>query len=102
MRGPFGAFIDDFILVITELPAQRRIFIVGDFNIDQTLPENVAKVDPLIQSFSLSQPSWYSTHIHRGLFRLTFDTSNPNAVFSLPSPYNDNLVFFPDLIIIFI
>ena len=82
MRGPCGAFIDDFILVITELPAQRRIFIVGDFNIDQTLPENVAKVDPLIH--------------------LTFDTSNPNAVFSLPSPYNDNLVFFPDLIIIFI
>ena len=61
--GPLGTFIDDFILFINELPTQRSILIVGDFNLDQMLPENVAKVDPLIQNFNLSQHSQYSTHI---------------------------------------
>ena len=42
--------------------------IVGDFNRDQRLCENVAKVDPLIQNFT--QRSQYSTHIHGGLLDL--------------------------------
>ena len=41
------SFIDDFILLINELPTQHRMLIVGDFNLDQMLPEHVAKVDPL-------------------------------------------------------
>ena len=57
MPGPLGSFIDDFILLINELPTQHRILIVGDFNLDQMLSEHVAKFDPLIQSFSLSQRS---------------------------------------------
>ena len=54
MPGPLGSFIDCFILLINELPTQQRILIVGDFNLDQMLPEYVAKVDPLIQYFNLS------------------------------------------------
>ena len=49
-----GTFIDDFVLLINELPTQQRILIVGDFNCDQMLPKNVAKVDSLIHNFSLS------------------------------------------------
>ena len=48
ISGPLGTFIDDFILLINEQPIQRRILIVGDFNLDQMFPENVTKVDPLI------------------------------------------------------
>ena len=32
MTGPLGIFIDDFMLLINELPPQLRILIVGDFN----------------------------------------------------------------------
>ena len=39
-----------FILLINELPTQHRMLIVGNFNLDQMLPEHVAKVDPLIQN----------------------------------------------------
>ena len=53
-----GTFIDDdFILLINELLTQQRILSVGDFNLDQILPENVAEVHPLIQNFNLSQSS---------------------------------------------
>ena len=55
--GPIGSFIDDFISMINELPTQHRMFIVSDFNLDQILPEHVAKVNPLIQNFNLCQRS---------------------------------------------
>ena len=44
MTGPLGSFIDDFILLINELPKQHRMLIFGDFNL-----LIVVKVDPLIQ-----------------------------------------------------
>ena len=49
-----GSFIDDFILLINELPTQRRMLIVGNFNLDQMLLEHLTKFYPLIQSFNLS------------------------------------------------
>ena len=90
----FGTFIDDFILLINELPTQHKVLIVGDFNLDQMLPENIAKVDSLIQHFNLSQRSQYSTHIHGELLDLVLDTSNSNAVSSLPSPHSDHFIPF--------
>ena len=80
------SFINDFILLMIELPSQRRILIVGHFNLDQMLPENVAKIAPLIQNFNLSQRSQCSTYIHRGILDLVFDSSNSNIVSVLPSP----------------
>ena len=81
MPGPLGSFIGDFISRINELPTQHRMLVVGDFNLDQMLLGHVAKVNPLIQNFNLSQLSQYSTHIHGGILGLVFDTSNSNAVF---------------------
>ena len=72
--GPLGTRIDNIILLTKELPTQNRISIVGDFNLDHMLPENVAKVDPWIQNFNLSQRSQYSTNIHGRLLDLVFDT----------------------------
>ena len=48
--GSLGSFIDDFISMINELPAQHSMLVVVDFNPDfnQMLPDHVAKVDPLI------------------------------------------------------
>ena len=48
MTGPLGSFIDDFILLINELPKQHRMLILGDFNL-----LIVVKVDPLIQLVSV-------------------------------------------------
>ena len=46
MPGPLNSFIDEFVLLINELALQHRMLIVGDFNLDQMLPEHVLKVDP--------------------------------------------------------
>ena len=51
MPDSLDSFIDDFILLIYELPRQHRMFIVGDFNLDQMLPEHVGEVDPLNSKF---------------------------------------------------
>ena len=89
MLGPVGSFIDDFISLINELLIQHKMSIVGDFNLDQMLPEHVAKVNPLIQNFNLSQRSHYSTDIHGEILDLVFDTSDSNTVSSLPPPFSD-------------
>ena len=53
MPGLLDTLIDDFIVLINELSTQHRILIVGDFNLNQMLPENITKTDPLIQIFNL-------------------------------------------------
>ena len=90
MPGLLSIFMDDFLLLINELPPQHRVLIVGDLNLYQMLPENVSKVNHLIQNFNLPQRSQYSAHIHGGLLDVLFDTPN----FSLPSPYSDHFVLF--------
>ena len=94
LPGPVYSFIDKFILLMNELPIQHRILIVGHFNLEKMLPENVANIAPLIQSFDLSQCSQYSTHIHGGILNLVFDSSNSNNTSVLPSPYSDHIVLF--------
>ena len=61
------------------------------------LPKSVTKVDALIQSFNLSQRSRYSTHMHREILNLVFETSNSDTVSSLPSPIGDNFEFFLEI-----
>ena len=94
MPGPLGTFIDDLISMINELLTQRRTLIVVYFDLNQMLHANVAKIEPLIQNFNLSQHSKYSTHIHGGILDLVFDVLSSNAESSLPSPYNDHFVLF--------
>ena len=53
-RAPVGSFIDNFILLTNELPIKPRILIVSDFNLDQMLPDNVAKIAALSQNFNLA------------------------------------------------
>ena len=79
-------------LFINELQTQLRMLIVCNFNLDQMLPEHVAKVDLLIQNVNSSQRLQYSTH--GGILDLVFDTLNSDTVYSLPSPCSDDLVLF--------
>lgn len=69
-RAPVGSFIDNFILLTNELPIKPRILIVSDFNPDQMLPDNVAKIAALSQNFNLLQFSQYSTPIHWGFWNI--------------------------------
>ena len=65
MPCALAIFIDDFMISINDLQTEHMILIAGDFNLGQMLPENVAKFDPLIKYFNLSQLSQYSTHTCR-------------------------------------
>ena len=94
MPGSLCNFIDDFILLIKEQPAQQRTLIVFYFNLYQMMPENIAKVRPFIQNFNLSQSLEYSTHMHKGLLDLGFDASNSNAVFFSTTSLQGALCFF--------
>ena len=92
-RTPVGNFINDLIGELTQLPTEYRMLIVGDFNLDQMLHENVEKMNPLIAQFNLHQRSQYSTHIHVGILDLVFDNSNCCELVSwIPSPYSDHYV----------
>ena len=57
MPGPLGSSINNFILLINELPTRQRMLIVCDFILDQMFSERIAKVDSLIQNINLSQRS---------------------------------------------
>ena len=93
--GPIGNFINDLMDDLSYLPTKYRTFIVGDFNLDQMLEENVQLFQPLINQFNFIQRSRYSTHIHGGILDLVFDNSNCNdAVSWIPSPYSDHFILF--------
>ena len=92
--GPVGAFIDDLIALLENilehiLPIDR-ILLVGDFNLDMMLDENIHKTNPLLQRFNLHQRSQYSTHIQGGILDLVFDTNISDSVSWIPSPYSDH------------
>ena len=92
MPGPLGTFVDESIPTINELPTLHRALVVGDFNLDQMFPVNVVNIETLIQNFNLSQGTHWLISIHGGILDLVFDTSNSNAVSSLPSPYSGHFV----------
>jgi exonuclease III len=74
-----------------------RTIVLGDFNADQMLPENVAAYADLCQRLKFTQRSLYSTHIHGGILDLVFDTGKCDPVHWMPSPYSDHFVLIIDL-----
>ena len=77
---------------MNELPIQHKILVVGDFNLDQMLPDNVANIVTLIQNFKLSQQSQYSTHMHGGILDLAFYSSSSSIASVLHS--HNSIHFF--------
>ena len=74
-----------------------RTIIVGDFNADQMLLENVTAYADSSQRFNLTQRSTYTTHVHGGILDLVFDTSKSNLAQWMPTPYSDHFVLIIDL-----
>ena len=75
----------------------HRMIVLGDFNTDQMLEENVNAYYRLCEEFNLFQRSQYSTHIYGGILDLVFDTSKFDPVQWMPSPYSDHFVLIVDL-----
>ena len=82
--------------LIEEVRTYRTI-IVGDFNADQMLAENVSAYADLSHRFNLTQRSLYSTHIHGGILDLVLDTGKHDPVQWIPTPYSDHFVLIIDL-----
>jgi exonuclease III len=74
-----------------------RTIVLGDFNADHMLSENVTAYAELCQRFNFSQRSNYSTHIYGGILDLVFDTRKSSPVQWMPSPYSDHFVMMIDL-----
>ena len=94
MPGPLGTFIADLIQIVSEFPTQHRTLIMGDFNLDQMLPENVTKLLPFFEYFNLHQCVNFSTHIYGGILDLVCDNTNPQSISWIPSAYSDHFVIF--------
>ena len=67
-----------------------RILLLGDFNLDQMLQENVNKMHRLTQRFHLHQRSQYFTHVQGGILVLIFDSRKSESVLWIPSPLWSN------------
>ena len=90
---PLGTFITNFITELNILPIrEHRTLVVGDFNLDQMLPENEEKITPIITELNFHQRSHYSTHILGGILDLVFDNDKTQSVEWIPSPYSDHFV----------
>ena len=91
--GPIHGFIDNLMEYLEDIILSNnvgRVLILGDFNLDQMLEENINRVHPLIHRFGLHQRSRYSTHIQGGILDLVFDSKKSEIITWIPSPYTDH------------
>ena len=101
--GPIDTFVSDLITTVDSLIlndliyGKYRIVILGDFNWDQLLPENIASFIPLCSHYSLHQRSRYSTHNRGGILDLVFDNKKDTDVEWMFSPFSDHFVLLIDL-----
>ena len=93
--GPLKNFLQNLRVELDNLPTSKKTLIMGDFNIDQMLPENVIKLQPILQRFNLIQRSTYTTHNLGGILDLVLDN---NIILEklqwLPSPFSDHFIIF--------
>ena len=82
--------------MIDEIHRYRTI-VLGDFNTDQMLQENVNAYQQLCDRYNFTQRSRYSTHIQGGILDLVFDQKKTETVQWMPSPYSDHFVLIVDM-----
>lgn len=94
-------FVYELIQILSMLPldeyGEYRTLIVGDFNMDQMVDENIRKFDQLCAHFQCHQRSNYSTHRLGGILDLVFDDRSSESVGWMPSPYSDHFVIVINL-----
>ena len=72
MAGPLGSFIEGFTSLISALPTQHRMLIVGDINLDQMLPRLIL-LFKIITCLSIHNIQL----IHGGILGFAFDLQIP-------------------------
>ena len=88
--GPLGTSIDTVQEELTLLPSQYRTIVVGDFNLNHLLEENINLLQPILTKFDLCHRSTYATHIEGGILHLVLDSKDSNPVFWIPLLYSDH------------
>ena len=74
-----------------------RTLILGDFNMDQMLPENIDRFQIFCKYFHFIQRSKYTTHNKGGLLDLVFDNNTiAHPVKWMPTPYSDHFILLVD------
>ena len=101
-RHPNGGRVENFIYQLTyelsHLPTDKyRTIVLGDFNIDQMLQENVLSFSNFCNQFHFTQRSKYSTFRDGGILDLVFDNQKSGAVKWTPSPYSDSIFLIIDI-----
>ena len=96
--GPIDTFIYELIQQLSMLPTDKyRTMVVGDFNLDKLLRENIDRIQPLLAQFNFHQRSEYSTHILGGILDLVFDDVKSESTGWMPSPYSDHFVILIEI-----
>ena len=91
--GTVGMFLQVLISQLSRLPIDKyRTLIIGDFNLDQMLQENVQLLTPLISRFGLFQRTQFSTHVQGGILDLVMDNRRTDHIEWIPSPYSDHFI----------
>ena len=90
-----NTFIYQLQMQRDNLPTSKyRTIVLGDFNIDQLLKENVAVFKPIINRFHFQQRSLYSTHINGRTWDDFSDDEKTGWVNWMLSPYSNHFVVY--------
>ena len=90
-----NTFIYQLQMQLDNHPTSKyQTIVLGDFNIDQLLAENVAAFKPIISRFHFQQWSRYSTHINGGILDLVLDDEKTDSVNLIASPCSDHFVIY--------
>ena len=84
-------------LSMLEETQHYRTILLGDFNLDQMLQENVFAFQQLCEYFKFNQRVKYSTHILGGILDLVFDQKRTETAQWMPSAFSDHFVIIIDL-----
>lgn len=98
--GPKLPFLYQLHHQVNRLPRHNydRLIVLGDFNLDQRLPEHRDSFIPFCEHFEFIQRSTWSTHRYGGILDLVFDTDqSKQPVDWIPSPYSDYFVLLIEM-----
>ena len=92
--GAVHNFIDILWDQMRQLPKDKIIILLGDFNLDQRDESNIVLFSELRRDFSLSQRSNSTTHVNGGILDLVFDNQSTSEVSFIPTIFSDHYVRF--------
>jgi hypothetical protein len=97
MPGAVHNFVERLTDQVRRLPIDKRIILLGDFNLDQRDGNNVDLFSEFREEFSFSQRSNFTTHTSGGILDLVFDNRNSTEVSFMPTPFSDHFIITFDV-----